>query len=99
MARRGRKHRPNCRSVAGVAEKGRLARGGVDRSPSGQTKTFAVHVDNVIKIEPSSPKTGLRGEPTSVLTYINGQSDTVRGTLEITIRRLNGEITDVTSLG
>ena len=52
-----------------------------------------------IKIEPSSPKTGLCGEPTTVLTYINGQSDTVRGTLEITIRRLNGEITDVTSLG
>jgi hypothetical protein len=41
----------------------------------GQT-AFAVNVDNVIKIEPSPPKTGLRGEPTTVLTYIDGISDT-----------------------
>jgi hypothetical protein len=64
----------------------------------GQT-AFAVNVDNIIKIEPSPPKTGLRGEPTTVLTYIDGKSDTVLGSLQITIKRLNGETSDVTSLG
>jgi hypothetical protein len=57
---------------------------------------FAVNVDNVIKIEPTPPETGL---PTTVLTYIDGKSDTVLGNLQITIKRLNGETSDVTSPG
>jgi hypothetical protein len=83
-----------------VAKKDWLARSGANRCSSSSRRTgltaFAVNVDNVIKIEPSPPETDL---PTTALTYIDGESDTVLGNLQITIKRLNGETSDVTSLG
>jgi hypothetical protein len=66
-------------------------------APRGQSRSIAVNVNHVLKVEAQPPNLGLRGQATTMLHYSNGQNDIVLGDLQTTLKRLDGA--DVTSLG
>ena len=65
--------------------------------PKGQSKKIAINPDHIVKVEQSH--LGMSNEIVTLICYVDGQSDAVKGDWQTTLKRLNGDYDDVTSLG